>query len=60
MKKNDKPCSRCAKMRSALQIISTWATFEYENLPRGHALVASEVEALCRRVLDETNEEDKP
>ena len=40
--------------RSALRIISTWATFEYgPDHPVGHALVSSHVENLCEETLAE-------
>lgn len=40
------------RMRSALQIIHTWATFEHEDMPRGHALVPEQVERLCAKALE--------
>ncbi len=40
--------------RSALKAIHTWATFEYQGLPPGHALVPKQVAELCRKTLAET------
>ena len=38
---------------SALRVILTWAEFEHDGHPRGHALVPDHVSALIRKTLKE-------
>lgn len=39
------------RCKSALRVIQTWAEFEYEGLPKGHALVPEQVAELCKKTL---------
>ena len=41
------------RARGALCVISTWATFEYQGMPAGHALDAADTAQLCEKILKE-------